>query len=272
MGTWSYLSRDNLKLHIGDTATTDDAIYRRVLESTTELIDNFTNRTFRTYTGTRIYTPKYSDRLDIDDLLAVTTLKTDEDDAYTYGTTWATTDYALYPFNASVDRRPYTRILTKPNGTQSFRLADQSVQVIGSWGFWQSLETSASTLNEVLDATETGVDVTAGTDFDVLDTIIIDSEQMYITAIATNTLTVVRGVNGTTAATHSSGATIQRYIYPGPVVEACGMQAARVFNRRHMPFGVLGTPDVGYVRLKQELDPDVQLMLTDYRKLRKGVV
>src|SRR5687768_1834917 len=39
-------------------------------------------------------------------------------------------------------------------------------------------------------------------------TIQIDSEQMVVTSKSTNTLTVTRGANGTTAATHSSGANV----------------------------------------------------------------
>lgn len=42
-------------------------------------------------------------------------------------------------------------------------------------------------------------------------TIVVDSEQMSVTAVnqGTNTLTVTRGVNGTTAASHSSGAVVE---------------------------------------------------------------
>ena len=58
-------------------------------------------------------------------------------------------------------------------------------------------------LNEALDASETGVDVDSGAVFKVGQTIQVDSEQMYISAISTNTLTVTRGYNGSTAATHT---------------------------------------------------------------------
>ncbi|KKN31637.1 hypothetical protein LCGC14_0821860 [marine sediment metagenome] len=63
---------------------------------------------------------------------------------------------------------------------------------------------STSNTAEALDATETDVDVDTGTDFTVNDGIQVDSEIMRVTAIVSNTLTVVRGIQGTTAATHDT--------------------------------------------------------------------
>jgi len=80
---------------------------------------------------------------------------------------------------------------------------------VGAW--LRSADTvtdSTTTLAEDLDASETGVDVADGTKFAVGEYAIIDSEYMWISAINANELTVVRGVNGTAAATHASGAAI----------------------------------------------------------------
>ena len=57
-------------------------------------------------------------------------------------------------------------------------------------------------------ATATSFDVANGSLFSVGDTIAINNEQMKITAISSNTLTVTRGINGTTAVTHSNGANV----------------------------------------------------------------
>jgi len=72
-----------------------------------------------------------------------------------------------------------------------------------------------ATLNEALDTSETGIDLTAGegVKFAVGDAIRIDNEIMLVTAVdtTTDTLTVTRGSAGgtnTTAATHSSGAEV----------------------------------------------------------------
>ena len=75
---------------------------------------------------------------------------------------------------------------------------------------FQSDGTTANLLAEALDSSETGVDVDDGSVFAVNDTIRIDSEEMLITSISSNTLTVTRGQNGTSAATHSDNASITR--------------------------------------------------------------
>jgi len=69
------------------------------------------------------------------------------------------------------------------------------------------------TLAEPLDSSETGVDVSDGAAVEVDEVIRIDDEDMLVTAISSNTLTVVRGYFGTTAATHSSGAAMERVNY-----------------------------------------------------------
>ncbi|MBF86026.1 MAG: hypothetical protein CL489_16355 [Acidobacteria bacterium] len=68
---------------------------------------------------------------------------------------------------------------------------------------------ATSLLAEALDTSETGVDVDTGTEFAVGQVILAESEQMKITAISTNTLTVTRGFNGTTAATHSDNVQVE---------------------------------------------------------------
>jgi len=72
--------------------------------------------------------------------------------------------------------------------------------------FWleDEFKTPRTTAAEALDATETGVDVAAGEGerFAAGDAIRIDDEVMTITSVSNDTLTVVRGAAGTTAATH----------------------------------------------------------------------
>lgn len=54
----------------------------------------------------------------------------------------------------------------------------------------------------------TSITVTHGAWFAVGNTITIDSEQMYVSGVASNALTVTRGYNSTTATTHSLGAAV----------------------------------------------------------------
>ena len=72
------------------------------------------------------------------------------------------------------------------------------------------LSTAYSTLNGGITATQTSLVLTSGTSFQNSPGIIkIDSEQIYYTGKSTNTLTgLVRGYNGTTAATHATSAAV----------------------------------------------------------------
>lgn len=68
----------------------------------------------------------------------------------------------------------------------------------------------STTLTEALDDSETGVDVTDGSLFKEGDVILIDSELMYVSGVVSNTLTVVRGSGGTTAAAHDNAKAVER--------------------------------------------------------------
>ena len=74
--------------------------------------------------------------------------------------------------------------------------------------FLELTQTNTTLLNEALDNSETGIDVDDGTVFSINDVIKIDSEQMLITSISTNTLTVTRAYNSTSATTHLNNAGI----------------------------------------------------------------
>ena len=71
-----------------------------------------------------------------------------------------------------------------------------------TWTGIPSGQTQVTDLNgAITSTTATSVPVTSAADLKVHDTILVATEQMHITAISTNTLTVERGYSGTTAAT-----------------------------------------------------------------------
>ncbi len=68
----------------------------------------------------------------------------------------------------------------------------------------------STTAAEALDDSETGVDVATGTGayFKEGDVLLIDSELLYVSSVSTDTLTVIRGFGGSTAAAHNTGKAI----------------------------------------------------------------
>lgn len=55
---------------------------------------------------------------------------------------------------------------------------------------------------------------------------------------------------------------------PTAVAQACLLQASRIFARRHSPYGISGSPDMGgELRLLSKVDPDVAVLLAPYRKM-----
>lgn len=69
-------------------------------------------------------------------------------------------------------------------------------------------DSSNNLASEAIDGSETEIDVDRGADFTAGDYIKIDNEIMLVSSILSNTLTVVREVRGTTAATHDNDSKI----------------------------------------------------------------
>ena len=282
--TNAYVSVDVLKgsgvLNI--TGSGDDGRLRTLVESSSRVIDRYCNRRFYALQTTRKFDGDGGLTLLLPDLISVDSngLKTDDNKDRTFETTWASTDYLLSPSNAdpatagNPEPRPYTGIEVDVDaGTKSeFPVGRETVQLAGQWGWWRHLKRASETANAIADATTTSVTVSSRTDVEAGHTILIDSEQMYVRSYSANTLTVDRGVNGTAAASHSGGAAIDIYEYPGPVVEAAIMQTGRLWRRKDSAYSATtGFPETGRASASNRLDPDVMLMLGMYRKPAIGV-
>src|SRR3990167_625117 len=98
--------------------TTQDSVIERVVTAVSREIDRHCRRRFYGVSETRYYTPVDYAKLDIDDVgtSGSITLKTDEDGDRTYETTWASTDYDLWPYNAA----PYMEIHVTPQGDNAW--------------------------------------------------------------------------------------------------------------------------------------------------------
>ncbi len=260
------------------TDTDNDVQLRKLLEQSTIQLDKYTRRFFNTREETRFF-----DGVDWNigsrgilflpvDLLSVGTLKTDEDGDGTYENTFASTDFHLYPLNDF----PKTRIELNRFGDQTHFAAgvQKGVEIVGVFGHGDGLSAtpffdSGNTTNGELDATETGVTVSATTGLAIGHTIRVESEQMYIQSISALVLTVRRGVNGTTAATHTTGQTVNIYEYPAPIFQACLIMTMRAWERKDSAYqDIVGNPELGTLIASKGIDPDVAETVKQYVKYR----
>ncbi len=138
---------------------------------------------------------------------------------------------------------------------------------VGRCGIIIGTPTTGITATAV-NGTTTSVTVSAAGILAVGHTILVESEQIYITAISGTTLTVRRAVNGTTGAAHSAKA-VSIYQYPAPIWESVLIQAMRAWKRKDSAYvDILGNPEMGQVPVIKGLDPDVKERLKHFVYLR----
>lgn len=248
------------RMDLTTTDTTRDAFIPAMIEAASRWIDQHTGRHFYALTATRYFTTYDPLALRVSDLASVSTLKTDEDGDRTYETTWAATDYDLLPYN----HPPYQWIEVAPNGLHVFPRLRKGVQIAGVWGWPVTVTASGTTLSSALNDSATSAAVVSGAALSAGQTIRVDSEDLRIESIATNTLTVVRGINGTTAAAHDSGTAISILTPLDAVQEACLLLTARLYKRKDAVFGVAGNIALGQIAMTVPEDRDALGLLAPY--------
>lgn len=245
-----YASVDLFKDYLaGDTYANnwadDVTVIRTILESASRTIEAYVgDRSFAPYISTREYDlgigelrnrselPRDSHRIlptdpvlgvvPLDDwLTAIPTTVTAYDatvrNSSTVLTEGLTNDYILEPYSQA----PYHTLKLSDDTTNNLSQGQKTLTILGEWG-WQNETINGDTLNGSVDnTTNTIVKTNANAAIYPGDTILIDSEQLYVSSKNGTNLTVLRGVNGTTAATHLDASNIYKYLYPADVVEAC---------------------------------------------------
>jgi hypothetical protein len=133
VGTWHveetqlgrlYCTVEVLKSRLAITTSSSDSELHAACFAASRWLEQYCQRTFwRTLSSeVRTFVPCGWYALDLpsfNDLVSITTLKTDASGDGTFETTWASTDYQLLPHNtAGPETRPYTAV--KAVGTQTF--------------------------------------------------------------------------------------------------------------------------------------------------------
>ena len=292
----TYASVDDLRDYLAGTSyssgwTSDTATLRRVLEAQSRRIDQHCSggtfgprtetREYDIGTGSLINSPQfqtvhggtytlnsssgYVSVIPLDAwLISPTTVTSYKDTARTESETLTEgtgNDFYLMPYNET----PKTTLKLNIDTEKAFYSGQRTLTVLGQWGYTNSKVEITDLNGAVSSTTATTVAVTSATGLGIAETILVESEQMYITGISTNNLTVERGVNGTTAATHSDEDSVYSYEYPSPVVQACLDMTKVVYRDRDM--GVTQTIGGGgnaTTRAGGEIE-DILLTLDSYR-------
>ena len=256
----------------GQTATTDtadDAVIEILLKAISRYVDAQTARWFYPRIETRYFDVPYSRELIVDaDLLEVLSVTNGD------GTLIPSTEYSLRPRNQS----PHFIIRLVDNSTY-YWASDGSgnthdvIEVTGVWGYhnrysvaWETI----TTLAEDLDISETGLDVTSGTNFSAGNIVRIGDELSYISTIVTNTLTGTRGENGSTAASHLTGVNVRVWQFMDELKTATLETALQAYRRR---FGQSGTNQATITAAGVVLSPkDIPSIMVDFLNIYRRYV
>ena len=243
-------------------------------ETASRAVDRYCNRWFYVLSAARRFDGFGGPRLLVPDLICVNRdgLRTDEDGDGHPERVWGTRDFRLLPANADPDSdgnpasRPYTAIEAAGERTR-FPGGRGAVRVSGKWGWWRRLRPAGRTKSAVAKTGATSVELTDGSEALAGQTILVGSEQMYVEARQSTTLTVRRGVNGTAGMGHDAGAQVFVFEYPLPVSEAALTLAAIMWRRGSSGYDALD-PTRGS---GGGMDPLAALMLAPFRKRAVGV-
>ena len=267
-----YATLTRIKSRLDITGTSNDADLQMLLDTASRAIDNYTHRFFYVDATTRYFDGQSSPAF-LDDILSITTLKTDEDGDATYENSYtATTDYWMYPIN----KYPKTYAVINSSGSYGGFASGMrhAIEIDGLFGYAESATPYATSGDAVVDAPLTAAAITitvADADNFVAGQVIkVEDEQCYVSAASGTSLTVTRAVNGTEAAEHVVTTVIYIYFYPDPIVEATLIQAMRWWKRRESAFqdAVRFSESMGEIVVYKGLDPDLELMIKSYIKRR----
>lgn len=269
----TYASVEDLKSYLveggsdswGTASASADAALLTLLEGASRRVDGWTMRSdYHSGFGPRIGTNRYdhdgSDCLLLDDDLqgasSVTILE-----GTGGGTVTLTedTDFYFVPYSGP----PYTELHFTGLG-EGPRSGLRVVTIAGTFGY--SVETADTGGTVTLASSSTTSATIAGGVAYAGQTLLVGSEQVYVTADTGGTaLTVVRGVNGTTAAAGTAAGYVYRY--PREVVTATLQLAAR--RHRSAQAGLTGDFGGGNIPTSGNRDSELSILKGNLSHLRR---
>lgn len=210
----------------------DDPVWVRSLAAATAEIDSMTGRSFSARVGTwylDVRGPSASNnwgtRLWMPfDVAEITSLKPLQSSPLTYGTALVeNTDY-LVQREAGEDNAPISYL---ERLSDAWTPGARSLQLVGVRGYSYEVEDTWQTVqDDPLSSSSTTLTLLSTSDISEGETLRLGDEQVSVRAVVdATTLTIVRAVNGTTAAEHAQGVTVYRRRYPRDIEQAAIVRA-----------------------------------------------
>lgn len=135
--TNGYCTLSEVKAALRISDTNDDALLENAIEGASRRIDGYCDRFFYQKTATAKFFTRYENRLQVPDLVSITTLKTDDDGDGTFENTWTASEYSLEPTDTAITGIPYRRIIAINGASFPITVEPSTppVEIAGVWGW-----------------------------------------------------------------------------------------------------------------------------------------
>jgi hypothetical protein len=198
-----------------DNSVRDEAILT-IIQATAREIDGIAGEQFYPRIETRCFDTPATPQLNLDaGLLEATTLTNGD------GTAMTTSQYKLYPLN-SYPKHAVRVLASSTAQWQSDSHGDYegAVSLAGVWGYHEDYGSAWLTVTALSTTVATTTATTCSVPANKIvsgDLLKVDSEFVYVSSLlegTTDTLTIERAANGSTATTHASAGVVYRWTYP----------------------------------------------------------
>lgn len=238
-------------------SSASDVLMLDMIRQASGEIEEICNRRFFPRILTHSFdTPRQSmDLLFDDDLLEVTTLTNGD------GQVIPSSDYKLYDLNFTPKRKLTLLPIRYMWQMDNFGTPYGAISLAGVWGYHEDyanawIDTGATLAAAITTAGQATVTVTTGK-LTAGDLLKIDGEYIYASAVAlgaSDTLSMTRGVNGSTAATHLISAPILRWDAGTKIAQLCVRAACAYTKLRANPISeTVNVDGITYVTPKDVL-------------------
>ncbi len=271
-----YITLVEAKRYIGITETTEDTRLADFIAWATGFIDDYKGRRFDVRVETRLYdTPTASASMfgvfdaRLQPAAAIPPLRLGDDLLELITLTNGDGDVIASPYLEPANAYPKTRIRLGSSDVWQANADGEIIQAVSVKGFWgfhdrydQAFRASGATLSAGINDSVTAIAVSSISPFSPGQLLRIGDELLLVSAAAViltvPTLTVERGYNGSTAASHLNAASVLVYHPPLKIVQSAARLVKWRFSQKDVDaFDKVYNADTGQTIIASAIPTDV---------------